>query len=144
MAYRLSNSHPFEALVRDLFEGSGCEARPSSVRASTDRPPVDLIESDAAYLIQVDLPGFDPAALDLAIKGRTLTLKGNKVLPDLDEGAKAHVRERRGGEFERSFRFPLAVDPEAVEARFEQGVLTVKVAKRPDVQPHQVKIDVAE
>ncbi|MBL4848467.1 MAG: Hsp20/alpha crystallin family protein [Planctomycetes bacterium] len=144
MAYRLSTSYPFEALVRDLFEGNACETAAPAARASALRPPVDLIESDTAYLIRVELPGFDPATLDLAFKGHTLTLKGDKTLPDLDEGAKAHVSERRGGEFERSFRFPLSVDPEAIEARFEHGVLTVKVTKRPEVQPHKIAIEVAE
>lgn len=143
MAYRLSQAHPFDALVQNLFQGTnGAESRPPKPAAY--RPALDLIESDAAYLIQVELPGFDPDALELVFEGRTLTLKGEKTLPPLDEAAQAHVRERRAGNFERSFAFPRAVDPDAIKARFQHGVLTVEVAKRPEAQPHRVTIEVAD
>ena len=139
MAYRLSSTHPLDTLVQNLFQSANGDQPQARYR-----PPVDLIESDAAYLIQVELPGFEPDALELMFEGRNLTLKGEKSLPTLDEGAQAHLRERSGGTFERRFAFPLAVDPEAIQARFKHGVLTVEVAKRPEAQPHRVKIEVAD
>jgi HSP20 family protein len=141
MAYRLSSTHPFDTLVQNLFQS------PQSGHAANNgryRPAVDLIESDAAYLIQVELPGFDPEALELVFEGRNLTLKGEKSLPPLDESAQAHLSERRAGSFERSFTFPRAVDPDAIQARFKHGVLAVEVAKRPEAQPHKVKIELAD
>lgn len=139
MAYRLSSTHPLDTLVHNLFQGANGEHTTTRFR-----PPVDLIESDTAYLIQVELPGFDPDALELVFEGRSMTLKGEKTLPTLDESAQAHLRERSGGTFERSFTFPRAVDPDAIQARFKHGVLTVEVAKRPEAQPHRVKIEVAD
>jgi len=139
MAYRLSSTHPLDTLVQNLFQPTNGEQS-----ATRYRPLVDLIESDTAYLIQVELPGFDPDALELVFEGRSMTLKGEKTLPALDEGAQAHLRERCGGTFERSFTFPRAVDPEAIKARFKHGVLNVEVAKRPEAQPHRVKIELAD
>jgi len=139
MAYRLSSTHPLDTLVQNLFQNANGEQAPTRYR-----PLTDLIESDTAYLIQVELPGFDPDALELVFEGRNLTLKGEKILPTLDEGAQAHLRERSGGTFERSFAFPRGVDPEAIQARFKHGVLTVEVAKRPEAQPHRVKIEVTD
>lgn len=140
MAYRLSSTHhPLDSLVQSLFQ------TPNGAQAETRyRPPVDLIESDTAYLIQVELPGFDPEALELVFEGRSLTLKGQKTLPALDESAQAHLRERSGGTFERKFSFPRAVDADAIQARFKHGVLTVEVAKRPEAQPQRVKIELAD
>ena len=143
MAYRLSSTHPLDTLVQNLFQNAAQNTKGEQA-PTRYRPLVDLIESDTAYLVQVELPGFDPDALELVFEGRSMTLKGEKTLPALDESAQAHLRERSGGTFERSFTFPRAVDPEAIQARFKHGVLTVEVAKRPEAQPHRVKIEVTD
>lgn len=139
MSYRLTPTPPlFETILRDLLDGA---SPPKAAAQSRLSPPVELVEQGDLYLLRVEVPGFDPAKLELSFEGRTLTLKGEKVLATPEEGAQVHLQERQAGAFERRFAFPIAVDGESIQARFEHGVLEVRVSKRPEAQPRKIEID---
>jgi HSP20 family protein len=139
MAYRLSCSTASPLLDALVGFNSPWETAPQAWS-----PRVDLVESDAAYLVRVELPGVSPDDVTLTLENRVLTLKGAKHLAKLDEGVTRHVHERLAGEFERRFRFPVPVEASAVEATFAHGLLTVSVAKTAAAQPRTIPIKTAE
>lgn len=95
---------------------------------------VDLVETDQAYVVRVDLPGYDREAIDVELAGQTLTVSadrtgGAETADESDEGTYIR-RERRQRSVDRSVRLPGEVDEEATEAQYENGVLTVELPKR--------------
>ena len=92
------------------------------------RPSVDVIDADNQYVLEVDLPGVDPQGVEVELEQGLLVIKGEKEASHGDEAAYTY-RERRAGKFERSFRVPEAVDADGITAKFDQGVLEVRVPK---------------
>ncbi len=106
-------------------------------------PPVDVAEYVDHFELFVDLPGVDPASVELVLDEGVLTLKGERATA-LNEGTGADVRvwraERGRGRFVRRFVLPDAVDAEQVHAKTEHGVLKVSIPKRAQAVPQRIKI----
>lgn len=92
------------------------------------RPSVDVIDADNQYVLEVDLPGVGPQGVEVELEQGLLVIKGEKEASHGDEAAYTY-RERRAGKFERIFRVPEAVDADGITAKFDQGVLEVRVPK---------------
>lgn len=105
-------------------------------------PPVDIRESAGSYEIQVELPAVDPADVKVDLREGVLTVRGERTRPELPEGVRQHRAERRFGRFARSFVLPEDADPESIRARANGGVLEISVAKRAEVQPRSIEIEV--
>ncbi|MEO6809613.1 MAG: Hsp20/alpha crystallin family protein [Isosphaeraceae bacterium] len=102
-------------------------------------PSIDLVETANEVLLWVDLPGVDPARVELSVTGRVLTLKGEKLAPDPVE-SRGQVVERPFGPFQRQVTLPSEVDVEAVQAEAQNGVLHVRLPKSVAVRPHTIPI----
>jgi HSP20 family protein len=109
--------------------GGGAEARPTDLEPSAWSPPVDVYETPEDILVVVEVPGVEPASIDLAATGNVLTMKGVKAAGELPE-PQVHVRERLFGAFHRQITLPNEVDFDKAEAAINQGVLTVRLPKR--------------
>lgn len=116
-------------------------------------PAVNIFETDEAILIEAELPGLEPADLEITAVGDELTLSGKRAEPietaangaaeaagDKPHKLTWHRRERGVGAFERRLSLPTAVDPEGVEARLAGGVLTVTCPKAAACRPHKVAV----
>lgn len=103
-------------------------------------PLVNLAEDEERLFLTAELPGVDPAALELSIKGDTLTLKGSKKTGVEGAEVNYHRRERDGGTFGRSLTLPVKVQAEAVEAAFKNGILTVTLPKAAEARAHQISV----
>jgi HSP20 family protein len=101
---------------------------------------VDVAETEEAYLIKAELPGMNPEEIEVTLKDKTLTLKGEKTTESKREGETWHVVERAHGAFQRTFTFPENVDAGSVSAKSDNGLLTIEVKKVPDAQPHRITI----
>jgi HSP20 family protein len=105
-------------------------------------PAVDIVESDNEIVLKADLPGLDPKDVEIHVQNGTLTLKGErKFTSDVKEDDCRRV-ERVYGSFLRSFSLPQTVDPDKVEADYGNGVLEVRLPKRPEAKPKQIKVAV--
>ncbi|MFQ5722935.1 MAG: Hsp20/alpha crystallin family protein [Terriglobia bacterium] len=105
-------------------------------------PAVDIVESDNDIVLRADLPGLDPKQLEVSVQDGTLTLKGERKFErDVKEDNYRRV-ERAYGSFMRSFALPQWVDPDKVDAQYRNGVLEVKLPKRPESKPKQIKVAV--
>jgi HSP20 family protein len=106
-------------------------------------PAVNLWEEGEQVLLEVELPGMDMKNLEIHITGgNQLTLKGERKPPTLEKGV-WHRQERGYGNFVRVLPLPFPVDPEKVEAKFENGVLRVALAKHESAKPRKIPIKVS-
>ncbi len=106
-------------------------------------PAMDIAERADHYNIQVDLPGVNPADVELNFEQSVLTLRGTKpsaLDAKTEEEYRLHARERVSGTFERALRLPDSVDAEHIEAHFDHGVLTITVPKAKAAQPRRITI----
>jgi len=101
---------------------------------------VDVAENDDGYIVKASLPGVNPDELEITLEDGLLTIKAEvKADEEITQG-QYHVRERRYGTFSRNIRFPTDVNAEAIEASFDNGVLTLDVPKAEEVKPKRISI----
>jgi HSP20 family protein len=103
---------------------------------------VDIHEYADRFELYVDLPGVDPAKVDLTLDGGILTLSGERPLPIRKDSEEAQGRrvERGHGHFHRRFVLPDTVDSEKVNASGSHGVLTVTIPKQAKALPRRIQI----
>ena len=106
-------------------------------------PAVNLGETEDAVFVYAFLPGVDAKSLDVSVEGSLLTLSGRRERPEVPEGAAWYRNERFTGDFSRSFSLPETVDPDHVEATLKNGVLTVRMTKRAEMQPRRLEVKTA-
>ena len=103
-------------------------------------PAVNLWEDNDNVYLEAELPGVEFKDLEIYVTGgHELTLKGERrpVTPD---GGIWHRQERSFGAFSRTLTLPFAVDPDKVDARLENGVLTIKLAKHESAKPRKIAV----
>ena len=101
---------------------------------------VDVSESEDEYLIKASLPGINPEDLDINIESNVLTIKGEYKEEEEREDRRYHMRERRSGNFCRSFSLPNSVNADAIEATYEAGVLSLSLPKAEEAKPHRIEV----
>lgn len=104
-------------------------------------PAVDIKEEDNQFLLIADIPGVDPKDIDIHMEHGLLTIKGerNAELKTDNEGFKRI--ERKHGVFYRRFNMPEGVNPDAIEAKCDNGVLTVTIPKQEAVKPRKISVN---
>jgi HSP20 family protein len=136
------DSRPSSALERlqnafeSVFENPrGVDLGPSGRGAF---PPANVFHDADGLVVQFEVPGVDPANLEIETRDRTLIVSGKR-----DEAASAgsyHRRERWTGAFSRSLQLPRDADLEKVEAKYKHGVLTVRVPKHESARPRRIEV----
>jgi len=104
-------------------------------------PSVDISETKDQVLVKAELPGMEPADVDLTIERDTLIIRGEKKQESEEKNENYHRVERSYGSFNRSIPLPVKVDAEKVSAGFKNGVLTVTMPKDESTQPKRVSIE---
>jgi HSP20 family protein len=99
-------------------------------------------ETEKQLVVKGDLPGIDEKNIQPAIQDDVLSLRREKKSERTDERENYHFMERSYGSFQRSVRLPETVDEGKAEARFDKGLLTVKLPKRPEMVKEQKKIEI--
>lgn len=108
--------------------------------ARTAWPPVNIGSTQDEVDVYLFLPGIDPASLEVHIQQNLLTIAGERRLIR-ESGASYFSSERYDGEFRRTVTLPEDVDPERVEAKYEDGVLQVRIMRRESSKPRQIKVN---
>ncbi len=103
-------------------------------------PAVDILETTEAYVVKAEIPGVAKDAVHVTVENNVLTLKGERKLEKDDVKESYHRIERTYGAFARSFTLPTRVDNDRVEAKFDQGVLTITVPKAAEAKPKRIEI----
>jgi HSP20 family protein len=105
-------------------------------------PAVDIYEDATKVVLKLEVPGIDQKDLDIRVENNTLTVKGERKLEKEEKEENFHRIERRYGSFYRAFTLPSTVSTEDVQASYDAGVLKLELAKKPEAQPKQIKINV--
>ena len=103
-------------------------------------PRADLMETDDAYIVSIDVPGVDPETIDVTFEDGTLKISGERETTREDEKGQFHRIERSYGRFFRSFRFGNVADADQIDASSDGGVLTIRLAKREASKPRKIEI----
>jgi len=105
-------------------------------------PAMDLVETEDAYVLSADLPGLSESDVSIEVEDNVLTVSGERKAGHEDRNAGYYRVERSYGSFRRALTLPEGVDPEAVTATFDKGVLQVTVPKPEQQAPRKVQITV--
>jgi HSP20 family protein len=126
------------------------EAFATSLNGSSEvrswAPPLDVVERADAYLIAVEVPGVDPASIDVNFEQNVLTVRGSKPMGfeiAKDAELRVYSAERAVGNFERSVRLPEFVDGERISADFQHGVLFLTIPKMQAAQARKIQVRTA-
>ena len=103
-------------------------------------PPVDLVETENQFEVTVDLPGLKPEEVEVELKNGDLWIAGKREEEKEDKGKTYHRIERRHGEFRRVLPLPATINAEAIEARFDKGVLKIIVPKTEEAQAKHIEV----
>ena len=103
-------------------------------------PPVNIYDDKDCLLVECELPGVDQNSLELHVSGDVLVLKGERPALRPAEGTTVHIQERGYGNFNRAITLPTPVEGDKAEARYDSGILTVKLPKTPQAKPKQVAV----
>ena len=103
-------------------------------------PQFEIKETGDTYLFKADLPGVKEDDVDLSLTGNRLTVSGKRDEEERHEGETYYAYERSYGSFSRSFTLPEGIDADHVNAAIKDGVLTISIPKKPEVQPRKVPL----
>lgn len=135
---RLSDlRHEMDRLFDDMFDG-----RTAGRSAAGWTPAANLLETDDAYEVTLEIPGFDRNDLEVTIDQGVLAITGRRTADHDQEGRTYHLRERATGEFRRAFSLPNSVNADEVGATYDRGVLRVHLPKQPEAQTRKIEVDV--
>lgn len=103
-------------------------------------PVVDVYEDEGTYVISAEIPGVDKKDIEIDVKDRVLTLKGERSSDKELKENNYYRRERCYGKFERTFSLPENVDAETIEASFKDGVLRLEIPKPEQSKPKSITV----
>lgn len=119
----------------------GSRALNDSAASPARSPALDVSETDTAYTVTVDLPGVAKEDVKVSVDGRQVTLEAkSQATQEKKDGERVVYRERSATTFSRSFTLPVEVDQTASQAKLDNGVLTLTLAKK--VAPGAARITV--
>jgi len=103
-------------------------------------PVADIYDNEDNIVIKAELPGVDKKDILVDIKGKVVTLKGERLSENKTEDETYYRRERSFGKFERAFVLPVEVNPDKIEADFNDGVLKISIPKPKEQKPKKITI----
>ena len=107
-------------------------------------PAMDLVENKDDFVLKADLPGIAEDDVAIELENNVLTIAGERRAEHEVHHEGYYRLERATGAFSRSLSLPEGIDPEAVAASFDNGVLTVRIPKPVQAKPRRVKIGVGD
>ena len=125
-----------------LFEEQYGSGREESLTTGAFVPPVDIYEDEHSIQLKLEVPGIDQKDLDIKVENNVLSVSGERKFEKEQKEENFHRVERRYGSFTRSFTLPNTVNTEDITADYANGVLTVKLAKRAEAKPKQIKVNI--
>lgn len=128
---------PIDSLVHQFF---GSPWNDGSPVATGFGAAVDVIETDEELVLRADMPGVDPAQIEITMKQGVLTIAGEKRDEPRGEKETVRVSERSFGAFKRSFGVSVPIDESRIAAEHKNGVLTVRLPKTQAAQPRKIDV----
>jgi HSP20 family protein len=130
--------------MNQIFEDALARSRgrEEGLRTGMWTPAVDIYENSDFVVVKAELPGVEKNLISVEVKDGILSLRGERKFEKEVKEESYHRIERSYGSFLRSFSLPVSVDQDKVTARFQDGVLEVKLPKKEKAKPKQIQVDV--
>lgn len=132
LGFGRQGADPFSLLRRELerlfddIEGTPTRTGGAGLVMS---PRMDVVEDDKELRITAEMPGVSPDKVEVMVDDDLLTIRAEREVEQRTDRKNYHLIERMQGTFQRTVRLPYPVDPSQVQARFDDGVLTVRLPK---------------
>src|SRR5437016_1272012 len=126
-------------LFRESYSPEGPE---EALTTTSFAPPVDIYEDEHNITLKIEVPGIDEKDIDVRIENNTLIVHGERKIEKEEKEENFRRVERQYGSFTRSFTLPNTVETENVSATYDKGVLKVKLAKKAEAKPKQIKVNI--
>ena len=104
-------------------------------------PSVDQVETPDEIIVKAELPGIDEKDISVSLSGDNLVIQGERKGEKEEKDKHFHRLERSYGRFERVLPLPAVVDPAKISADYKKGVLEVRLPKKPEARPHEIKVN---
>ncbi|MBK8804981.1 MAG: Hsp20/alpha crystallin family protein [Fibrobacteres bacterium] len=127
------------ASSRNLLDELFREFEPSAPTPSTFSPSVDVIQVEDGFRLRAELPGVTKESLQVELKNQTLSIAGEKSSP-MAAAQAYRYSEISYGKFQRRFHLAESIDRDRLEAKFENGVLDIRLYLRPEHGPRQIQV----
>ena len=139
----LQGLNTLQEQVNRLFEDNFTRSRSGQAELASWAPAVDIYETENELVVKADLPDVQEKDIDVRVENNTLTIHGERKFEN-DVHQDNYLRvERAYGTFTRSFSLPNTVHTEGIRAEYRNGVLSVRMPKREESKPKQIKISVS-
>ncbi|HWR36595.1 MAG TPA: Hsp20/alpha crystallin family protein [Clostridia bacterium] len=119
--------------------GSGMGSE-DSLTATAFMPPVDVYEDEHSVQLRMEVPGIDEKDIHIQLENNVLTVSGERKFEKDEKEDNFRRVERRYGNFSRQFMLPNTVNSEDVKADYDKGLLKIRLGKRAEAKPKQIKI----
>jgi HSP20 family protein len=125
-----------DLLARTMFGRPGRRGNSSRVF-----PAVNVSEDTDTYFVRAELPGIKAEDVELQVKGRHLSISGDRNIPSEGDNVKYHRKERESGKFSKVIGLPGDIDAESVDAKMVNGLLVVRIAKSDAAKPKRISVN---
>lgn len=105
-------------------------------------PRTDVFAEADDFVVRAEVPGVDPESLEVTVEAGVLTITGERSFTNEVTEEGYHRKEIFEGRFRRSVTLPEAFDAERISAKSEAGILEVRIAKKPEVLPKKINVDI--
>ena len=106
-------------------------------------PAVDIVEEKDRFVLRADVPGVDPANIDVSMDAGVLTVSGDRQAGDITDESRVRRVERSSGRFHRRVTLPKTVDADNITAKSLNGILEVTIPKLAEVQARRIAVEAA-
>lgn len=137
MRYRTQMPVPMLTLGRELdrfMDETFGRLSPNGALPTSWTPAMDATEDEQGLLLELEVPGLSPEAVEVTTEQGLLTIKGEKTATRQRDGVRALVTERTHGRFVRTLQLPQGVDESKVEAEFSNGLRQRRASEQPRVE----------
>jgi HSP20 family protein len=119
--------------------GDGKQSLMNAAPAAALRPPVDIFETADGITVQADMPGVSKESLNLRVEGGNLLVEGTiGIMPE--QKMSALYADVRSTQYRRNFVLGNELESENIEANLSNGVLTLRIPKRPELRPRKIEV----
>lgn len=141
---RFDPARSFETIARKMSDFTSEVEKGISFEFGSFSPRIDISENDKTLNVIAEIPGVNKEDVQLTVNDENiLIIKGTKKAYEKDSEKKFVKVERGFGDFSRSFMLPDNINKDSISAKFENGVLTVKLDKKEPEAPKEIKIEIS-
>ena len=135
----------FGLMQRELSPYSGCRTALNDENNTVADwvPAVDIVEGKDKFVLTADVPGVDPADIEVSMDAGVLSVSGERHSETSDETDGFKSVERISGRFYRRFTLPETADAEGIAAKSSNGILEVTIPKQPEIQASRITVEAA-